>query len=110
MLVGGLAVGVAATIFGFAGTKACSHSVTDAGGIAWSQCNDDNFGRTVTYTLIGAGSATVGLLAWFVIKPGRSDLLDFVNERNRSSQGSLRWDVGYDVVHQFAYARAALGL
>ena len=52
----------------------------------------------------------MGLVAWFVIKPGRSDLLDFVNERNRLSQGSLRWDVGYDAVHQFAYARAALGL
>lgn len=110
ILVGGLAVGAAATIYAFAGAKDCGASSSVDRGVAWTRCNDDNFDTTVAFTLIGASSATVGLLAWFFIKPDHSDLVDFVDEHNRVSPRPLRWALGYDPAQHFAYASVQLEL
>ncbi len=111
ILVGGLALGTAATIYAFAGAKDCSALDTSgASRAAWSHCNDDNFDKTAAFTLIGASSVAVGLLAWFLINPDRSDLIDFVNDHNRLSPRPLRWDLGYDPQRQLAYARVIVDL
>jgi hypothetical protein len=113
VLVAGLAVGVASTIYAFAGRKACPDpSITDpnfaADSAAWGQCNDDNMTHSATFVFVGMAAAAAGGFGAFAIYPSRSQLLEVVNKNNRLSPTPLRLNLGYDPTHQFAFAGATL--
>ena len=113
VLVAGVGVGLFSTVYAFAGTKSCSSpSLNDpsfsADMDAWGRCNSDNMQTMATFTAIGLGAALVGLVASAVISPGRSDVLEIVNEHNRLSREPLRWQLGYDPTRRTATAGASL--
>jgi len=112
LLGAGAGVGIAAIVYGVAGRKSCPEpAVTDANfaaaTMAWNACNDDNQAHLMTFTLLGAGALLAGGVAAWVTAPGRTDVLDVVNENNRSSPSPLQWEVGYDG-HHVAWANARL--
>jgi hypothetical protein len=113
VLVTGLAVGVASTIYAFAGRSDCPEpSVFDpnfaAKSAAWGACNDSNMTTMSTFVLLGLAAATVGSLGAAAIYPKRAEVLDVVNKNNRASPEPLRLQLGYDPTHQLAIAGAAL--
>jgi hypothetical protein len=113
VLVAGLAVGAASTIYAFASRKNCPEpAITDpnfaADSAAWGQCDEDNINKSATFVFVGLAAAAVGGFGAFAIYPSRSQLLEVVNKNNRLSPTPLRLNLGYDPTHQFAFAGAAL--
>jgi len=111
--VGGLAAGVAASLYGIASRNDCVlPPVTDpnfrAGSDAWDACNRDNMTRMGTFGLIGLGLATAGILGALAVSPSRAELLDLVNRHNRISPQPLQLQLGYDPVQRLARAGAVL--
>jgi hypothetical protein len=109
----GIGVGLASTIYAFAGRKSCAEpQVGDANFAAemntWGQCNDDNMRFSSTFILLGLGAAMAGGFGAFAVSPSRSDLLEIVNQHNRLSREQLHWQIGYDPNHQTAFGRLKL--
>ncbi len=60
-------------------------------GISGSTDTDED--PDLTLTVVGLGMATVGLLVAAIVRPGRDDLIDVVNDWNgRHTDGPIRLD------------------
>lgn len=101
-LAGGVAIGAAALVLAVATTEDCNQDVLSD---EWEQCNEDNKARSTAIFGAGMLGLGAGLAAWLVLKPGRSDLLEVINEHNRlGPQQPLRLNLGWDRKRQVARA------
>jgi len=112
-LVLGAVVGVASTIYGFAGGDNCVEpSITDphfaADSDAWGACNQRNMSKMATFTVLGLGAFVVGSIIAYASWPNHQDLLDLVNKNNRLTKQSLQLQVGYDPTQHFAFSGATV--
>jgi hypothetical protein len=94
-------VGVASTIYAFAGRKTCvMPPVTDPNFAArsqiWGDCNSDNGTHLATFAVIGVGAVALGGIGAWTLSPHRSDVMDLVNEHNRISPQAIHLQLGYD--------------
>ncbi len=100
VLVGGIVAGGVSIVYAFASQKTCNEpQIGDpafgAKSQAWGDCNHDNMIRRGTFSLIGLGSIALGFVGSLVIAPGRSALMQVVNEHNRMSPQPIRWELGF---------------
>ena len=105
--VAGLVVGLVSGVYAVAGRKTCNEpQITDpniaADLQAWGDCNSDNGTHIATFMLLGLGSIALGEIGWFALSPGRSDVLNLVNEHNRISHDPIRLQIGYDPTNHLA--------
>ena len=90
-LAGGIVVGLASMVYGFAGGDNCKDpSITDpnfaADVDAWGACNDRNMSKMATFGFLGLGAIIVGSIVAYASWPNHQDLLDLVNKNNRVSK------------------------
>jgi hypothetical protein len=107
VLVAGIAAGGVSIIYGFAARKTCNEPrVGDPAfaekSQAWGDCNQENMAKSATFSLIGLGSIAVGVFGSFAITPGRSALMQVVNEHNRLSPQPIRWELGFGPSNRMA--------
>lgn len=105
--VAGLVVGLVSGAYAVAGQKTCNEPQNTDPNIAanlqtWGDCNGDNGTHIATFLLLGLGSILVGEIGWYALTPGRSDVLDLVNEHNRISHEPIRLQLGYDPTNRLA--------
>ncbi len=113
LMVTGLVVPLATTVYALAGRKSCDlPSVHDpnfsAASDAWDKCHDDNNRFTGTVILVGLVTGIVAEIAAFATLPPRSALFDLVNEHNRLSPEPLRWQLGYNPSNRTAFGQLQL--
>lgn len=105
--VAGMVVGLVSGVYAVAGQKTCNEpQLTDphfaADSQAWGACNSDNGSHIATFMLLGIGSFALGWIGWYALSPGRSDVLNLVNEHNRISHEPIRLQLGYDPTNRLA--------
>ena len=105
--VAGMVVGLVSGVYAVAGQKTCDEpQITDpnfaADSQAWGACNSDNGTHIATFMLLGIGSFVLGWIGWYALSPGRSDVLNLVNEHNRISHEPIRLQLGYDPTNRLA--------
>jgi hypothetical protein len=103
----GVAVGVASTVYAFAGRDTCYEpTLTDPSFAtkvqAWGDCNNRNQTHLAIFTAAGLGVITLGGLGAYLLAPHRSDMLNLVNEHNRISNEPIRLQLGYNPAHRLA--------
>ena len=103
----GVVVGVASTVYAFAGRDACNEpTVTDPSFAAkiqaWGDCNSRNQTHLAIFTAVGLGVITLGGVGAYLVAPHRADVLNLVNEHNRISHDPIRLQLGYDPAHRLA--------
>jgi hypothetical protein len=92
IVVGGLLIGTAIALGAMAlAPESCETS--SFSGV--ERCSTD-FGAVVPYMGIGFGIMALSPLIGWILMPGRSDLLDVINEHNRISPTPMRLQIGYD--------------
>jgi hypothetical protein len=112
-LVGGIVVGLASVIYGFAGGDTCNQPpVTDphfaADTDAWSNCNQGNVTRATAFGFLGVGAIIAGGVISHAMWPKHQDVVNLVNKNNRLSKQPLQWQVGYDPTQRFAFSGASV--
>lgn len=111
LLLVGVTVGLASTLYAFAGKTDCSPpSITDpnfaAKTTAWGDCNADSRRHLSTFGLIGFGAFAAGGIGALIAAPKRPDLLEVVNKHNRLNAEPLQLHLGYDPLRRSAHAAA----
>jgi len=102
--IAGMVLGTASLAYAAFGQKTCSEpQLTDpnfnAKMEAWGNCTSDNINTLAIFSFLGLGVMSLGGLTGWALSPGRSDLLNLVNEHNRISQEPMRLQLGYDPSH-----------
>jgi hypothetical protein len=109
VLVAGVVAGGASIVYAFAGRDTCNDPQLGDPAFnekvrQWGDCNDANMSKTATFIVIGLGTMAAGLVGAAIVAPGRSDLMQILNEHNRSSPEPMRWEVGYSVTNRMTQA------
>jgi hypothetical protein len=107
VLVTGIVAGGVSIVYAFVGRDTCNEPQVGDPAFSekvrkWGDCNEANMDRSATFTLLGMGSIAAGMIGAFIVAPGRSDLMQVINEHNRLSPEPMRWQVGFGVTNRMA--------
>jgi hypothetical protein len=81
----------------------------DASSPEFDACSDRNANRLMIGILGGLGTIVVGTATFFIVRPGRRQILDVVNRHNRiEPTNPIRFSLGYQPNQQRAYAALEL--